>query len=115
MSIDAIAGKARDKRLRRRILQVADAAKAGRGGLGIRGRMLADVLDSQEERPESDEQLMALAQDLINAGLLSMLDLRKRHSDRWGLDTVSYAISEKGTALLLELAPVNALVEDERL
>lgn len=101
-----------NRRLRRRILQLADAAKASGG---LRGRMLMDILADGPAGPEDDQALIGLCRDLGNAGFLAEKDLRKRVGDRFGLDHLLYSITALGTSLLSEGIPPHPLVEDERI
>jgi len=101
-----------NKRLRRHVLQLADAAKASGG---LRGRMLMDILADEPAGPEDDQALMGLCRDLVNAGFLEEKDLRKRVGDRHGLDYLFYSITAMGTSLLAEGIPPHPLVEDERI
>lgn len=99
-------------RLRRRILQLVDAAKSGGG---MRGRMLADIMADLPEAPQDDSELMGLCQDLVNAGLLTVTDLRRRTGERLELDVQLYAVTDRGTALLAERIAPHPLVADDRL
>jgi len=102
----------REKRLRRAMLEIMEAAKASGW---IRGRMIADILDGQPDGIEGDAELMSLGTDLVNLGLAVRKDLRTLQSQRAGLDYLAYEITARGTGLLAGTEPVCGLVADERI
>lgn len=102
----------RDLRLRRRILEALDAARAGGG---LRGRMLADILVDLPDGLDSDDHLLALLADLQCLNLVVVTDLRKYRDQFWTLDLRQVQITAKGTGLLAEREPVCGLVEDRRI
>ena len=102
----------REKRIRRRMLSIVDEARAAGG---VRGRMLADILESLPEGLDGDMEALRLATDLVNLGLLSVADTRTLKSQRESLDYLVYRVTAKGTGLLAGVEPVCPLVEDDRI
>lgn len=105
MDLDQIKTQ-RDLQLRRDILRAVDAAKAVGG---MRGRLLASLLDEVED----DQHLLGLCVDLVNAGLLVERDLRFRTTERRTLDNIQYAVTAAGTAVLAGTQR-HPLVADDR-
>jgi len=100
----------RTQRLRRQILQIVENAKVGGS---ISGRWISDFLDQEEI--DGDNDVIGLAQDLINLGLLHPEDRRTTKNQKHvTLDLMRYSITAKGTGLLLGLEPICPLVYDER-
>ncbi len=111
------ANRKRDQRLRRRLLQVLDAAKVRPESGWVSGRFVYDVVDGAlpgGQAFESDDHFTALARDLVSSGYAEERDDRRYRWQRPALDTTSYRITAKGTLLLAEELPVDGLVEDER-
>lgn len=111
MEIDAIRNK-RNARLRRKALRLLDGAKAAGG---LRGRWILDALESTGEAPDDADAMLGLLRDLANAGHVVETDVRKYKHQRPGLDTILFAITARGTALLEEAIAPDPLIEDERL
>lgn len=108
----------RDKRLRKRLLQVLHAARVRPEYGWASGRFVYDVVDGAlpgGEQFESDEHLLGLMRDLIAAGYVEERDDRTRGWQIFGVDWVSYRITNHGTALVIEAIDPDPLVEDDRL
>ena len=108
----------RDQRLRKRLLQVLNAAKVrpDRGWAG--GRFIFDIVDGAipgGQRFESDEHMLGLMRDLIAGGYVEERDDRVYNWQPTGVDSVSYRVTALGTALVLEAVDPDPLVEDSRL
>jgi len=111
------ASKRRDQRLRRRLLQVMDAAKVRPESGWVSGRFVYDVVDGAlpgGQEFESDDHFAALMRDLIASGYVEERDDRRYTWQRQTIDATSYRITAKGTLLLVEELPVDPLVEDQR-
>jgi hypothetical protein len=107
----------RDLRLRKRILQLLHAARVRPEFGWVSGRFLYDVIDGAlpgGQRFEDDDHLLGLLRDLIGAAYVEERDDRRREWERFGLDVMSYRVTPRGTALLLEGIPPDPLVEDQR-
>ena len=112
-----IANRRRDQRLRKRLLQVLDAAKVRPESGWATGRFLYDVVDGAlpgGQEFESDDHFAALVRDLIASGYVEERDDRKYRWQRQTIDATSYRVTAKGTLLLVEELPADGLVEDER-
>ena len=112
-----LANKRRDQRLRKRLLQVLDAAKVRPESGWVGGRFVYDVVDGAlpgGQEFESDDHFAALMRDLIASGYVEERDDRRYRWQRQAIDTTSYRVTAKGTLLLVEELPVDPLVEDER-
>jgi hypothetical protein len=107
-----IAAIKRQKRLRRQILSLVEADRATPW---TKGQMVKDILEAQPDGIESDEELVRLAQDLVNCQLLEVADSRTLRSQGRALKFLQYRVTAKGTALLAGAVPVEPLVEDERI
>ena len=111
------ATRKRDQRLRRRLLQVMDAAKVRPESGWVSGRFVFDVVDGAlpgGQEFESDDHFTALMRDLISAGYVEERDDRYYTWQRQTADSTSYRITADGTRLLAGDRPVDPLVEDER-
>ena len=111
------ATKRRDQRLRKRLLQVLDAAKVRPESGWASGRFLYDVVDGAlpgGQEFESDDHFAALARDLVASGYVEDRDDRRYRWQRQSIDSTSYRITARGTLLLAEELPVDGLVEDGR-
>ena len=111
------ANRRRDQRLRKRLLQVLDAAKIRPESGWASGRFIFDVVDGAlpgGQQFESDDHFAALMRDLVAAGYVEERDDRQYKRQRPSIDLTSYRVTAKGTLLLVEELPVDALVEDER-
>ena len=106
--------KRRDQRLRKRLLQVMDAAKVHPTSGWVSGRFVYDVIDASMPHFESDDHYAALVRDLIGRGYVEERDDRRWRRQPPGIDLMSYRITAKGTLLLSEDLPVDPLVEDDR-
>jgi hypothetical protein len=107
----------RDRRLRKRVLQVLNAARVRPEYGWAGGRFVYDVIDATlpgGQRFESDEHLLGLMRDLVAAGYVEERDDRTRDWQRPGLDVISYRITNHGTALVHEAIDPDPLVEDDR-
>ena len=107
----------RDRRLRRRILQMLDAAKVRPDNGWCSGRFVYDVVDGAlpgAQRFESDDHLAALLRDLVAAGYAEERDDRTREWERRSMDLTSYRITSRGTALVTEAIDPDPLIEDDR-
>jgi hypothetical protein len=111
------ASRRRDQRLRRRLLQVMDAAKVRPESGWVTGRFVYDVVDGAlpgGQQFDSDDHFAALMRDLISSAYVEERDDRRYRWQRQTIDHTSYRITAKGTLLLVEELPVDPLVEDER-
>lgn len=116
MNIDT-ANRKRDRRLRRRLLQVMDAAKVRPEYGWVSGRFVFDIVDGAipgGQCFESDDHFAALMRDLISSAYVEERDDRLYEWQRQTIDATSYRITARGTLLLAEGAPVDPLVEDAR-
>ena len=106
----------RDRRLRRSLLGVLQAARAGPRG-GMHGRRLKEAAASPlppDERFESDDHAVALLRDLEGLGFVTLADERTRRGQEYSIDYVFARISAKGSGLLDEAEPPTPMVDDER-
>src|SRR5689334_4211365 len=104
-----IATRRRDQRLRKRLLQVMDAAKVRPESGWVSGRFIFDVVDGAlpgGQEFESDDHFAALMRDLISAGYAEERDDRRYGWQRQTIDATSHRITAKGTLLLAEELPV---------
>ena len=111
------ADRKRDQRLRKRILQVMDAAKVRPESGWVSGRFVFDIVDGALPGGQcftDDDHFAALVRDLISSGYVEERDDRYYRWQRQTIDFTSYRITAKGTLLLVEELPVDPLVEDER-
>ena len=112
-----IATRRRDQRLRKRLLQVFDAAKVRPESGWVSGRFVYDVVDGAlpgGQMFEGDAHFAALVRDLISAGYVEERDDRRYTWQTPSLELTSYRITAKGTLLLAEELPADGLVEDAR-
>ena len=112
-----IATRRRDQRLRKRILQVLDAAKVRPESGWVSGRFVYDVVDGAlpgGQMFDGDDHFAALARDLISSGYVEERDDRRYQAQRQSIDLTSYRVTAKGTLLLAEELPADAMVEDPR-
>lgn len=108
----------RDRRLRRRLLDVLHAARGGPSSGFISGTMLRDLYGDQSmarERCESDEHLMQLMRDLTNKGLVEGKDTRVYKREPWGLDVLEYRITATGSSLINETVTPDPDIDDARI
>jgi hypothetical protein len=108
----------RDRRLRKRLLQVLNAARVRPESGWAGGRFISDVVDGAlpgGQTFDSDEHVLGLIRDLVAGGYVDERDDRTRVWQKPGLDLVSYRITNLGTALVLEAVDPDPLVEDSRL
>src|SRR3954469_13864863 len=99
------ANRRRDQRLRRRLLQVLDAAKVRPESGWASGRFIYDVVDGAlpgGQEFESDDHFAALLRDLIAAGYVEERGHRRYQWQRPSIDFTSYRVTAKGTLLLVE-------------
>src|SRR4051812_34243978 len=111
------ATRRRDQRLRKRLLQVLDAAKVRPESGWVSGRFVYDVVDGAlpgGQEFDSDDHFAALMRDLISSGYVEERDDRRYQWQKQSIDATSYRVTAKGTLLLVEELPVDALVEDAR-
>src|SRR5688572_6533398 len=111
------ANRRRDLRLRRRILQLLDAAKVRPDSGWASGRFVFDLVDGAlpgGQQFEDDHHALALLRDLISAGYVQERDDRTRKWQKAGLDWTSYRITSRGTALVNQAIEPDPLVEDDR-
>jgi len=108
----------RDRRLRRRVLQVLGAARVRPEFGWATGRFVFDLVDGALPGGEAfgdDSHMLALARDLVSAGYVEERDDRRYEWQQPGLDTTSYRITHHGTALLAECIDPDPLIEHPRL
>jgi hypothetical protein len=107
----------RDRRLRRRLLLMLNAARVRPESGWCGGHFLFDLVDSalpNGQRFEDQDHLLALLRDLISSGYAQERDDRTRESQRASLEFTSYRITSRGTALVTEAIDPDPLVEDGR-
>ncbi len=107
----------RDRRLRKRLLQVLNAAKVRPEFGWAGGRFIFDLVDGTlpaTQRLESDEHLLGLLRDLAGAGYVEERDDRTRTWQPYALDYLSFRITNLGTSLVMEAVDPDPLVEDSR-
>ena len=108
----------RDARLRKRVLQLLHAARVRPESGWCSGTFLYDVLDESlapAQKMEGDEHLLGLLRDLVAAAYAEERDDRTRRGQRAGLDSFSYRVTARGTALVTEAIDPDPLVDDPRL
>src|SRR3954467_7231940 len=108
----------RDKRLRKRLLQVLNAARVRPEFGWASGRFIYDVVDGAipgGQRFEGDAHMLGLMRDLIAAGYVEERDDRTYAWQTAGVDWTSYRITNHGTALVYEAIDPDPLIEDDRL
>jgi len=111
------AERKRDQRLRKRLLQVLDAAKVRPESGWASGRFIFDIVDGAipgGQRFESDDHMLGMMRDLIGAGYCEERDDRFRKWQPYCIDFMSYRITPRGTALLAEELEIDPLIEDRR-
>ena len=111
------ANRKRDLRLRKRILQLLDAAKVRPDSGWASGRFIYDLVDGAlpgGQKFEDDAHARGLLRDLVGAGYVQERDDRTRRWQPAGLDWTSYRITNRGTALVAEAIDPDPLVEDDR-
>ena len=116
MDIDQAEHK-RDRRLRKRLLQVLNAARVRPEFGWASGRFIYDIVDGAipgGQRFEGDEHMLGLMRDLVSAGYVEERDDRTRTWQPYGVDYLSYRVTNLGTALVLEAIDPDPLVEDSR-
>ena len=107
----------RDQRLRKRLLQVLNAARVRPDFGWASGRFIYDIVDGAlpgGQRFESDEHMLGLMRDLVAGGYVEERDDRTHNWQTLGVDYISYRITNLGTALVLEAVDPDPLVEDTR-
>jgi hypothetical protein len=107
----------RDQRLRKRLLQVLNAARVRPEFGWANGRFIFDIVDGAVpggQRFESDEHMLGLMRDLVAGGYVEERDDRTHTWQAYGLDHLSYRVTNLGTALVLEAIDPDPLVEDTR-
>ena len=107
----------RDRRLRKRLLQALHAARVRPESGWCSGRFLFDLVDGAlpgGQQFDSDLHMLGLVRDLINARYADERDDRRRSSDPFTIDALSFRVTSHGTALTLELVDPDPLVEDTR-
>jgi hypothetical protein len=111
------ANRARDRRLRKRLLNALYLSRSSPTGF-IGGRTLMDVIGAEglnSQVFEDDAHFLSLCRDLTNKGLaVSKMEIRRR-GQAFGPDYVSFAITDKGTSLWLETIPADPDIDDERI
>jgi hypothetical protein len=112
-----LANRKRDKRLRRRMLQLVAAARTSPRG-GLNGRTLFDLVN--ETLPsdlgfEDESHALMLMRDLRDKGYLAEEMIERRRGQRFSVEFVFLRITAKGSSLLNETIPVDGDVDDERI
>ena len=108
----------RDQRLRKRLLQVLNAARVRPEFGWAGGRFIYDIVDGAipgGQRFDSDQHMLGLMRDLVAGGYVEERDDRTHNWQAMGVDSLSYRITNLGTALVLEAVDPDPLVEDTRL
>jgi hypothetical protein len=107
----------RDRRLRRRLLMMLNAARVRPESGWCGGTFLYDLVDGAlpaGQRFDDGRHLLALLRDLISSGYAEERDDRTHTGQRPGLEWSSYRITSRGTALVTEAIEADPLVEDAR-
>src|SRR5215203_4438449 len=108
----------RDQRLRKRLLQVLNAARVRPDFGWAGGRFIYDIVDGAlpgGQRFDSDEHMLGLMRDLVAGGYVEERDDRTHNWQTLGVDFISYRVTNLGTALVLEAVDPDPLVEDSRI
>ena len=108
----------RDQRLRKRLLQVLNAARVRPDFGWAGGRVIYDIGDGAlpgGQRFDSDQHMLGLMRDLAAGGYVEERDDRTHNWQTLGVDYTSYRITNLGTALVLEAVDPDPLVEDSRM
>lgn len=111
------ANKMRDRKLRRRLLDVAKIGCAFAPNQRISGSMLTAEVHGMSPTDmgfEDEAHKRTLLRELVSLGYLQEFDSRRKRSDGRDLDHLEYGITELGTKLLLGAVQASVLVEDER-
>jgi hypothetical protein len=112
------AKKARDRRLRRAILMALHRSRQSPQG-GLSAIVCWDIVETDyaadDQKIEDEAHAMALLIDLRDGGYVELLDRRTHKRQRYGVEILFARITAKGSALVREEIPVDAMVEDERL
>lgn len=116
MNID-YAEHRRDRRLRKRLLQALHAARVRPESGWCSGQLLYDLVDGAlpgGQQFDSDLHMLGLVRDLVNCRCAQERDDRRRDTDPFGLELMSFRITSHGSALALEAIDPDPLVEDSR-
>jgi hypothetical protein len=112
----AAAERQRDARLRKVILRCLYRSAVGPKG-GLSGEAMLKLAKSEAiygDDFEGEGHALRLARDLVRAEYATERDLRRRTTEIFGLDTLFFCVSSKGSALLDERIPPDLMVDDER-
>lgn len=111
--------RARERRLRRRILSALHTARGSSPKGGLSGEAVRDHLTGLAsvtgEVPDDDAHVMQLLRSLSGKGLAVESFLPRKNSIRFGLANVFYRIADKGERLLNETEPPDPDVADDRI
>jgi hypothetical protein len=112
-----LAGRARDRRLRRQLLALLYDARSNQS-LWTSAVTLRDAIDAvvpEDQRFESDRHCIALCRDLSISGLADERNTRVPRGTKFGLAHLEFRVTAGGLNLLLENSPPNPLVDDDRI
>ncbi len=103
-----------DKRKRRRLLELVNAARASGG---LRWRTLMDILADVGEDVDDAQAWRGLLGDLVAAGLCLTIDRRSGLAAAFSTpdEHLIVRVTDDGTALVAQAIAPNPLVEDDRL
>jgi hypothetical protein len=112
-----IAARRRDRRLRRRIINLLKFVLPVSPSGGMSGRAIVDEVsgvEPEDQRFEDDSHAITLLRELVAKKLITESDRRTHRGQRFGLDLLSYKITDLGLALWNESIPADADIDDER-
>lgn len=102
-----------DAKLRYRILQVLNEARASEAG--VRGTKLRAWVEDMDVSFADDDHCLQLLADLQSSGYLTLQDRRTHAREQWGLGKIDCKVTAKGTRFLACEEPVDGLIADGRL
>lgn len=107
----------RDKRLRRRLLQMLYLARSESPTGFLGATMLVDLVNSplpSDQRTKDDRHAIGLLRDLVHKQLATEELVGLRRSDELALKHLKYRITAAGSGLMLETRPADPDIDDER-
>jgi len=105
-----------DKLRRYKMLFAIHGARANQHGGWLTGRaILATFKFLGQDFQIDDRHAMDLLQDLVTAGYALEEDNRENKSQPFGLDHLTYKITDRGNRFMLREEPADPLIEDGRI
>lgn len=106
----------RDRRIRRRLLDVLHASRAYGDGR-VSGGMLHECAQAGPagEQPEDEAHTLRLLRDLVLGQYAVEHDTRRYRHERLELASLAFAVTAKGAALAEEAIAADPLIHDRRL